>query len=85
MDVLKVAEPEKGQYLSPIFMRPKKNGEYRLILNLQKLSKSVEYHHFKMDTFENAIKIIPKNCSMAFIDLRHAYYSVPVATEHQKF
>jgi hypothetical protein len=38
-----------------------------------------------MDTFENAIKIITKNCSMASIDLRHAYYSVPVATEHQTF
>lgn len=36
MAVLKVVEPEKGQYLSPIFMRPKKNGEYRLILNLKK-------------------------------------------------
>lgn len=85
MAVLKVVEPEKGQYLSPIFLRPKKNGEYRLILNLKKFNKSVEYHHFKMDTFENAIKIITKNCYMASIDLRHAYYSVPVATEHQKF
>jgi hypothetical protein len=85
MAVLKVVEAEKGKYLSPIFMRPKKNGEYRLILNLKKLNKSVEYHHFKMDTFENAIKIITKNCYMASIDLRHAYYSVPVATEHQQF
>lgn len=85
MAVLKVVEPEKGKYLSPISMRPKKNGEYRLILNLKKLNKSVEYHHFKMDTFENTIKIITKKCYMASIDLRHAYYSVPVATEHQKF
>ena len=38
-----------------------------------------------MDTFENAIKIITKNCYMASIDLRHAYYSVPVATDIKSF
>ena len=32
----------------------KKNGEYRMILNLKKLNESVEYHHFKMDTLEFA-------------------------------
>jgi len=31
------------------------------------------------------LKSLEKNCYMASIDLRHAYYSVPVATEHQKF
>lgn len=36
LSVLKTVEPEDGQYLSPIFLRPKKNGEYRLILNLKK-------------------------------------------------
>ena len=85
MAVLKIVQPEEGQYFSPIFIRPKKNGEYRMILNLKKLNKFVEYHHFKMDTFENAIKLVTRNCYMASIDLRHAYYSVPIAEEHQKF
>ena len=85
MAVLKLVQPEEGQYLSPIFIRLKKNGEYRMILNLKELNKSVEYHHFKMDTFEKAIELVSRNCYMASIDLRHAYYSVPVAEEHQKF
>ena len=32
-----------------------------------------------MDSFD---KIITKKCDMAYIHLRHAYYSVPVATEY---
>ncbi|CAG2195281.1 unnamed protein product [Mytilus edulis] len=75
----------KDQFLSPIFLRPKKNGEYRMILNLKKLNEYIEYHHFKMDTFESAIKLVTSKSFMASIDLRHAYYSVPIAEEHQKF
>ena len=39
-----------GEYISSIFIRPKKDGTYRLILNLKNLNDHVEYHHFKMDT-----------------------------------
>ena len=62
-----------GQFLSPIFLRPKKNGEFRMILNLKKFNENVEYYHFKMDTFESAIKLITKGTFMASVVLRHAY------------
>jgi len=38
-----------------------------------------------MDTFERAIKLLKKYCFMASLDLRHAYYSVPIAEEHRKY
>ena len=85
IDVIKEVQSMKDQFLSPIFLRPKKNGEYRMILNLKKLNEYIEYHHFKMDTFESAIKLVTSKSFMASIDLRHAYYSVPIAEEHQKF
>jgi len=31
--VIVEARPHKNQFISPIFLRPKKNGEYRIILN----------------------------------------------------
>ena len=43
------------------------------------------HHHFKMDTLESAIRMMKPGCYMASIDLKHAYYSVPVAKEHQKY
>jgi hypothetical protein len=73
-----------GQYLSPIFLKPKKNGEFRMILNLKKFNENIKYYHFKMDTFESAIKLKTKGTFMASVDLCHAYYSVNIAPEHQK-
>lgn len=51
----------EGQFISPIFVRPKMNGEYRMILNLKKFNESVEYHHFKMDTLESVLNLIKPN------------------------
>jgi hypothetical protein len=41
-----------------------------MILNLKKFNEFVPYHHFKMDTFEIALKLINKNTFMASVDLR---------------
>jgi hypothetical protein len=59
--VLIEVKNDEEQFLSPIFLRPKPNGEYRMILNLKKFNEFVPYHHFKMDTFEIALKLINKN------------------------
>ena len=50
-----------------------------MILNLKRLNSFVQYHHFKMDTFQTVLKVIRPNCFMASLDLRHAYYTVPIA------
>ncbi len=41
----------RDAYLSNVFVRPKKDGSHRMILNLKSLNEFVAYHHFKMDTF----------------------------------
>ena len=83
MKVIIEVEHESDEFISPIFVVPKKNGEYRMILNLKKLNENIVYHHFKMDTFESSLKLIKPGCFMASVDLRHAYYSIPIAKEHQ--
>lgn len=83
MGVIKEVQHHPKEYISPIFIVPKKNGEYRMILNLKELNQHIEYHHFKMETFESALKLVKKDCYMASVDLRHAYYSVPIAEEQQ--
>ena len=74
-----------GEYISTIFVRPKKDGGHRLILNLKNLNEHVEYHHFKMDTLQSAIRLMTPNCYMASVDLRDAYYSVPIHNEDKKY
>ena len=83
--VIEQCDHEDGEFISNIFTRPKKDGGLRRIQNLRQLNEGLEYHHFKMDTFMSAIHMVTPNCFMASIDLRDAYYSVPIALDHQKY
>ena len=53
--VISTATPLKDQFISPVFVRPKKDGSHRMILNLKRLNEVIAYHHFKMDTLETAL------------------------------
>ena len=46
--VLKVSSPEPGEFISPIFLRPKPDGSHRVILNLKPFNEFVQYHHFNV-------------------------------------
>lgn len=45
----------EGEYISNIFIRPKKDGSYHLILNLKNLNQFVQYHQFKMENLKSTI------------------------------
>ena len=64
-DVIVPCTQEEDEFVSPIFTRPKKDGTFRMILNLKSLNKFVTYHHFKMDTIWTAIKSMTPGCYMA--------------------
>ena len=77
---------ENGEFISNIFLRPKKEaGSFRMILNLRALNKFVKYEHFKMDGLDKAVKMMRQDCFMASMDLKDAYFSVPIHPEHQKY
>ena len=83
--VLELAEFDENQVLSNIFLRPKKDGSYRMILDLTWVNKHVVYEHFKMCSLETAKDMLRDNCWMASVDLRDAYYSVRVHEQDRKF
>ena len=84
-NVIEETLPEPDQILSPIFLVPKPDGSYRLILNLKQLNTCITYRHFKMDTLNVITKLVSKNCFMASVDLKDAYYSIPIAKAHRKY
>ena len=75
-NVLRACNHTLGEFISPIFTVPKKDGGIRLILNLKSLTP------FKMDNINTILKLITPNCWMAVVDLKDAYHSLPV---HPKF
>ena len=74
-----------GQVVSNIFLRPKKDGTYRMILDLTWLNKFIEYQHFKMCSLGTAKEMMRFKCFMASVDLKDAYYSVPIALSDRKY
>ena len=74
-----------GEFISTVFLRPKKTGGHRMILNLSDLNLSVEYNHFKMERLEAACRLMTKGCFMASIDLSDAYYSVNICKNDRKY
>jgi len=43
------AQPTVNQFLSSIFLVPKKDGGNRPVINLKKLNEFIPYQHFKME------------------------------------
>ena len=82
--VIQPCQHEPGEFISPIFTRPKKDGSFRMILNLKCFNANVTHYHFKMDNIWSAIRLMKPRCYMASIDLKDAYYSVPICKDHQK-
>ena len=78
MDVIETASPSGRSFLSGIFLRTKKDGTNRVILNLKRLNELVVSRHFKMEHLNMALTLVHQDCYLASIDLRHAYYSCPV-------
>lgn len=65
----KVKNSDEDDFISNIFIRPKKNGKQRVIMNLKRFNNCVVYRHIKMETIKAAISLISKDCYMASIDL----------------
>lgn len=82
MEVIEQVNHHPNEYISPIFIIPKRTpGEYRMILNLKLINHYMQYHHFKMDTFETVLKLVKPGMYFATTDIRHGYYSIPIAEE----
>ena len=84
-NVIEKTTRDDNDFISTIFTRKKRDGTFRLILNLQHLNMDIEYHHFKMETIRSALCLVKQDCWMTSVDLKDAYYSVPISSTDRKF
>lgn len=76
---------ERDEFISTIFLRLKKDGTHRMILNLKSLNQYATYYHFKMDTIHAAVEMMTPGCYRCSVDLKSAYYSVAIAQSDKKY
>lgn len=58
----KVLDKNLAKNLANVFLRPKPNGNFRLILDLSSLNDEVIKKHFKMTHLNTAIEMISEGC-----------------------
>ena len=56
-----------------------------MILNLKQFNTDVTFCHFKMESIKEVLDIVIPNVHMASIDLKDAFYPIPIHPEHHKY
>ena len=71
----------EGGFISPIFIRPKKDNRVRV----KQFNVNVKNFHFKMETLKHALTLVSLNWFFFFcpLDIRDAYYSVHMTEKSQ--
>ena len=64
---------------------PKKNGKFRLIIDLSLLNRYIEKQAFKMETVKSVRQAMRLNDWAVSIDLRDAYLHVPIHHQSRKY
>ena len=71
-------------FLSQLFIVPKKDGGMRPIVNLKSLNSFVETVHFKMEGIQMVKDILRPGDWMTKVDLKDAYFMIPIATNQRR-
>ena len=80
-----VVHPHQKEFVSQIFLVPKKDGSYRPVVNLKALNKFIVEEHFKMEGFHMIKDLVKPGDWLAKLDLKDAYFQVPIHPSHQKY
>ena len=73
------------RFVSNIFLIPKKSGGLRPVINLKDLNTFVRYEHFKMENIKLVKEIIQSNDFLTSIDLKDAYFAIPMCEIDQSY
>ena len=72
-------------FYSRLFLVPKKDGKHRPVINLRPLNAFLRHQHFKMEGIHVVRDLLQQGDWMARIDLKDAYFAVPVCPSDRKY
>ena len=83
--VISPIEFSANQYVSRVFTVQKPSGDFRMIIDLKNLNNFVNKIHFRMENKETIQNLLAKNDYMVSIDLRDAFFTIPLHEESKKY
>ena len=75
---IEVCSHTPGEFVSRIFMIPKKSGRNRPVIDMRALNELVEYIPFRMEDIYLLKSVLKQGDFMTKLDLRDTYLTVPV-------
>ena len=84
-EIAETSPPEEGIFYSTLFLVPKKDGGHRPVINLKALNNFVIAPHFKMEGIQTLKSLLRQGDWLVKIDLKDAYFAIPIREENQKF
>ena len=72
-------------HVSETFWRTKKNGGFRMILNLnQTFNGFLKFKHCKLESVEDALDLTTECCYFMSVELKDASYTISIHQNYQK-
>ncbi len=84
-NAVRVVQPTPGLFVSTLFAVPKKDGGTRPVINLKEVNQFLNYRHFKMEGIHLLRDLLQPQDWLGKIDLKDAYFVVPIWQNHQQF
>ena len=84
-EAIQCVSPLKKKFISNLFLVSKKYRDHRLVINMKSFSKFLLYHHFKMGDLHFINDLLQQNDYMCKIDLKDAYFCVPLQRSSWRF
>lgn len=78
-------QSQDDQFTSTLFLVQKENGEFRPVINLRALNRFLGKESFKMEGLQVVRSRLQKGDFMMKLDLKDAYYAIPIHPSHRKY
>ena len=78
-----MVKPVSDQFISNLFLVPKRDGKSRPVINLKDLNTFLQYDHFKMEGIHLLRDLLQPHDWLGKIDLKNAYFVIPIWKNHR--
>ena len=80
-----LSKEELGDFISNIFVIPKKLKGFRPVINLTYLNEFLFFHHFKMEGLHMLNSLVNKGDFFVKLDFKDAYFTIAIHPDKTHF